>query len=595
MHLLVIGSPSLDTIHVKGKTHHTMGGAGMYMSMAARRSGVKVSMFGPKPKPIPQTLTPLNERLEQWLGPTIDPQLIPRFEIAHNEDTANYLMENLRSEREIDPSTFPQDLSPYDGVHITAMGDASVQKTFLDLSLQRGAKYVTIGTWRRNVSEQAAITHYLLEHSQASFMNEEEAGILFGSVEDAQAKVGHTLFITLAERGALVIQGEYRTHVHAKKITVNDLTGAGEAFCGAAVANLLLGEHPVKAAMLAAELASEKIEGIGPEALLVDDAPPPIPLDARVALDETQIAKVAAVVKDLSDADPFGFVSDYLPPADHPAALDFFFAVTLQQFSFWTEKNGRYHEPLIAEIDGVRRKGSAYLYAAYTRLIDRDPGFFLPERQAKVTLEEMSEVFRADDGSQPMPALDLHVEMANVYGRDMLALGLDPATFVEKAMASGQPLDTFIRMLDHVGGYKEDPIRKKSNLLALSVSQRPEAFLRFGSDETVAPVVDYHCMRAILRQGLVNVLDYDLEQKLAQRILLSTDEEWAVRLAGYIIQEKVKKLSGKPIGAVDWFFFSYIRSHCPEMTDPDCSQCAVDSVCKKRKELFQPVLRTTFY
>ena len=567
----------------------------MYMSMAARRSGVQVSMFGPKPNPIPNALLPLNARLEQWLGPAIGPQLVPRFEIAHNEDTADYLMENLRSEREIDSSTFPQDLSPYDGVHITAMGDAAVQKTFLDLCLQRGAKYISIGTWRRNVTEQAAITRYLLEHSQASFMNKEEAEILFGSVEEAQIQTGHTLFITLGEKGALIIQGEYHTHVPAKEITVNDPTGAGEAFCGAVVAKLLLGEHPVKAAMLAAELASEKIEGVGPEALLFDSPPPPIPLDTRVHLDEAQIAKVAAVVKDLSDADPFGFVSDYLPPADHPSALDFFFAVTLQQFSFWTEKNDRYYDPLIAEIDGVRRKGSAYMYAAYKRLIDRDPDFFLPERQAKVTLAEMTEVFRADDGSQPMPALDLHVEMANAYGRDMLALRLDPAMFVVKAMASNKPLDTFIRMLDHIGGYKEDPIRKKSNLLALSVSQRPEAFLRFGNDETVAPVVDYHCMRAILRQGLVNVLDNGLEQKLAQRILLSADEEWAIRFAGYRIQEKVEALSGKPIGAVDWFFFNYTRSHCPEMTDPDCSQCAVDRVCKKRKELFQPVLRTTFY
>jgi len=595
MHLLVIGSPSLDTIHIDGKTHQTMGGAGMYMSMAARRSGAEVSMFGPKPDPIPTVLLPLNERLEAWMGPAINPDLVPRFEISHDGDIADYLVANLRSEQEIDPSSFPKDLSGYDGVHITAMGDAAVQKTFLDLCLERGARFISFGSWRRNVDEQAEITRYLLKHTQASFMNEEEAKLLFGSVADAQVYAGQILFITLSDKGALVIHGKNRTHVPAAKIKANDPTGAGESFCGAVVANLLLGEHPAKAAMRAVMLAGEKIEGVGPQALLKDETPPPIPLDARISLDEKQIKTISHVVKNLSDADPFGFVSDYLPPAGHPAALDYFFAVTLQQFSFWTEKDGKYDHPLIAEIDGVWRKGSAYMYAAYRRLIDSDPAFFSPERQAQVTMEEMKNVFRADDGSDPMPALALHVEMANVYGRDMLALGTDPENLVEKAMASNKPLETFVMMLDHVGGYKEDPLRKKSNLLALCVSQRPEAFLRFGSDESVAPVVDYHCMRAILRQGLVNVLDEDLKRKLSERMVLTADEEWAVRFASYRIQEKVAVLSGKPIGAVDWFFFNYTRSHCPEMTDPICAECAVENVCKKRKGMFQPVLRTTYY
>jgi len=593
--LLVIGSPSLDMIHIDGKTHHQMGGAGMYMSMAAKRAGVQVSMFGPKPEPMPEALQPLNERLVQWMGPLIEPELVPRFEISHDGDVADYLVANLESEQKVDPTSFPQDLSMYDGIHITAMGDAEVQRVFMDLCLERGAKFISIGTWRHNVSEQAEITRYLIKNSHASFMNEEEAITLFGSIDAAAVHTRHTLFITLAEKGALVVQGEHRTHVPAIEIKAKDPTGAGESFCGSAVANLLLGEHPVKAAMRAVLLAAEKIEGVGPEALLLDAAPPMIPLDERITLDEAQIERVAAVVKDLSDADPFGFVSDYLPPEGHAAALDFLFAVTFQQFSFWTDRDGKYDEPLIAEIDGVRRKGSAYMYAAYNRLIDRDPAFFLPERQAKTTVAELKQIFRADDGSDPMPALELHVEMANAYGRDMLALGLTPVTFVEKAMAAEKPLKTFVEMLDHVGGYKEDPVRKKSNLLALSVSQRPEKFLRFEADETVAPVVDYHCMRAILRQGLVNVLDEDLKNKLAQRMLLTEDEEWAIRFAGYRIQEKVEILSGRPIGAVDWFFFNYTRSHCPEMTDPVCAECAVDKVCRKRKEMFQPVLRTTYY
>lgn len=594
-HLLVIGSPSLDIIHIGGETFQTMGGAGMYVGMAARRSGVDVSVFGPRPMQIPDLMIPFHDRLVEWLGPEVRLEDMPRFEISHDGDTAEYLSKNTKIEGQIDPELLPEDLSVYDGIHITAMGDASVQKAFLDVCQARNARFISMGTWRHHVTVQKAITVELIKRADASFMNEEEARSLFGSLDMAQAQVGNTLFITLANKGALIIQGDHRTRLPAQKVNAQDPTGAGESFCGAAVANLLLGRHPVITGMRAMILAAEVIKDIGPNALMRADPLPEVQLDPRVEINTVQVQKISTIIKDLPDARSFDFVSEYLPPVGHPTALDFFFAGTLQQFSFWSEANGRYYEPMIAVIDGIRRKGSAYLYAAYNRLIDQDPLFFTPERQTKVTEDEMRAVFRADDGTDPMPAIELHVEMANAYGRDMLALGLTPAVFIAKAQASDKPLETFVKMLDHIGGYKEDPIRKKSNLLALNISQRPEAFLKLKENEAVAPVVDYHCMRAILRQGLVNVLDKALKRKLANRELLSADEEWAVRIAGYQIQELVEQQSGKPIGAVDWFFFNYTRNHCPEMSDPVCAECAVDTVCAKRKELFQPVLRTTYY
>ena len=193
-----------------------------------------------------------------------------------------------------------------------------------------------------------------------------------------------------------------------------------------------------------------------------------------------------------------------------------------------------------------------------------------------------------------MPALDLHLEMAQAYGRDMLAAQLTPEAVVQKARASSTPLRTFIELLDTISGYKEDPLRKKSGLLVLILNQRPEAFLHFGSDEQVEPVIDYHLMRSCLRVGLIDVLDNGLKTKLMNRQVISPDEEWAVRYAAYRAIEQVVTVSGKSTGAVDWFFFG-ARKRCPEMSEPECNLCQIDSVCAHRKELFQPVLRTTFY
>ena len=44
-------------------------------------------------------------------------------------------------------------------------------------------------------------------------MNENEANLLFGGADKVHARPGQIIFVTLAERGALVMQGDHVTHV----------------------------------------------------------------------------------------------------------------------------------------------------------------------------------------------------------------------------------------------------------------------------------------------------------------------------------------------------------------------------------------------
>jgi hypothetical protein len=321
------------------------------------------------------------------------------------------------------------------------------------------------------------------------------------------------------------------------------------------------------------------------------------------------------LIAQLPEVQPFRFAGDFFPYVDDPAAPDWFFAVTLQQFGFWEmtpspplspASQGRvYRRPMIATLDGRALKGSDYLFAAYRKMLDRDGDFCRPDRQAALSEEEFTAILCADDGSNPMPAFDLHLEMARLYGRDMLALGLTPCEIIEGANRAEYPRAAFLSMLDHIGGYKEDPLRKKAMLLALILEQRPERFLRpapsplpvgegLGVRAAEPPVIDYHLMRSCLRTGLVVVIDHDLRSKLIGREELSETEEWAVRFAAYQAIQHVQQRSGRSMGAVDWFFFN-ARRRCPEMTEPDCAHCAIDAACVHRKELFQPVMRTTFY
>jgi len=594
-HLLVIGSPSLDKIHINGQVFDSVGGAGLYVAMAAVRSGVKVSLFSPRPGQPPDVLQEFAENLEEWIGPVIPLADIPRFEIKHKGDKATYVSSSSASESGLDPNAMPADLSVYDAVHITAMGDSAVQSAFYDVCRERGAKCISLGTWIGSIGRKPLLTRELLDKADFFFMNEEEALALFGDMEKVKVGAGQVLFVTRAEKGALVLLGAHQVSIPGYPVMVKDPTGAGESFCGGTLANILQGVHPVIAGMRGGMLAAEKVADWGAGALFEQDAPPSLKLDPRIEINQELVKTVSGVVRNLPEADPFNFVGEYLPPEGHPYALDYFFAVILQQFSFWEMEDGRYKKPLITSIGGQVRKGSSYLFYAFSRLLDQDPGFFSPERQASIRLDEMAEVFRADDGSMPMPALALHLAQANQYGRDMLALDLTPHKIMAQINGSSTPLKSLLALLDHIGGYKEDPLRKKSNLLALTLNQRPERFLTFGVNEAADPVVDYHVMRSMLRIGLVEILDNEMRQKLSNRQVVSPAEEWAVRYAAYQVQKQVEGISGKPIGAVDWFFFNYMRSHCPEMTEPVCENCVLDPICSKYKELFQPVLRTTYY
>lgn len=117
----------------------------------------------------------------------------------------------------------------------------------------------------------------------------------------------------------------------------------------------------------------------------------------------------------------------------------------------------------------------------------------------------------------------------------------------------------------------------------------------FALRQVVNALIDYHAMRVCLRIGLIDVVDGALCKNLIDSRVLSPADEWAVRYAAYLVVEQFVVHSGKSTGAVNSFLFFNARTHCLEMTEPVGELCPVDPLCAHRKELFQPVLRTTFY
>ena len=591
--ILVVGGATFDILHFFGQTHHTFGGGGMYTAMAARRCGTHAGIFAPRPHPMPASLQPIAERLF-WLGPQVTPDEIPRMEIEHNDQGTTYLSVYSGAEATLDPAQLPDDLSGYSAIHVIGLGSLSRQLAFLQACRQRRAPFLSAGANLPGYQTDPQKAKAILDIADALFLNESEGIALFGSVEAAQAKPDKLIFLTLGAKGARVIQGSVVTHVPALPIEPVDPTGAGDTFCGSTLAFLTQGHHPVEAARRAMPQAAETVQVVGPKALLVDTPAPLPPPSPKITLASAQIESVSSLVATLPEVADHDFASPDHPPVGDPAALDFFFASTLQQFGFWTTKDEHYQEPLIAPIQGQMRKGSTYLSQIYRRAMRENPAFLTVNGQATVTEAQFAELYQDDNGQDVMPAIELHWQLANRYGQDMQALGYTPLSLVEEAQGGKRPLQTFLSLLDKIGGYKEDPLRKKSMLLALILNQRPEKFLTFGPDEIPPPVIDYHLMRSCLRVGLIEIQDEALATAIAARKVISSEDEQIVRRAAYEAIEQIATLSGKSMGAVDYFFFG-ARRRCPEMTEPECANCALDPICAKHKELFQPVYRTTFY
>ncbi len=591
--ILVIGGASFDTLHFFGQTHHAPGGAGLYTALAAYRCGADAGIFAPRPHPMPPSLQPVADRLF-WLGPQVSPDEIPRMEIEHNANGTTYLSTYFGAEATLYPSQLPTDLSSYSAIHVIGLGSMGRQLAFLQECRRRHAPFLSVGANLKGFKTDPQNTEAILDSADALFLNEPEGIALFGSVEGAHAKPGKLIFLTLGGNGVRIIQGSVVTHVPALTVDPVDPTGAGDTLCGGTLAFLAQGHHPVEAARRAVPQAAETVEVVGPNALLAESLAPPPPQSAKVALAPAQIKRVADLVAVLVEVADYDFAGPDHPAVGDPATLDFFFASTLQQFSFWTTKDGHYQEPLIAPLQGRELKGSSYLSQVYRRAMADNPNFLTVSGQAAVSDTEFARIYHDDNGQDVMPAIDLHWQLANRYGQDMQALEYSPQSLVEEAQNSERPLQAFLMLLDKIGGYKEDPLRKKSMLLALILNQRPEKFLTFGPDETPTPVIDYHLMRSCLRVGLIEVQDEKLAADLAARKVISATDEQIVRQAAYEAIEQIAALSGKSMGAVDYFFFG-ARRRCPEMTEPECANCVLDPICAKHKALFQPVFRTTFY
>lgn len=315
-------------------------------------------------------------------------------------------------------------------------------------------------------------------------------------------------------------------------------------------------------------------------------------MSPRIFVDSERIRAVGAFLKNVPACSPSDWTFEGLPPSGDPHALDYFFLAVKHQYGFWLEEGGKYLMPMYGVVGGRRLKGSDFVWSAILRSARRDSSIYNMERQSTMSDRQIFDVFADDDGRCPLPMFDTHCRLWRQFALDLIKLKRTPVSVVEWCRTQKNSVSEFLRVLAGVGGYKEDPLAKKAALLAVILVNRPEHFL--APPDLFPPIVDYHIQRSALRVGLVRVVDPTLEGRIRSRKILAEDEETEIRAAVYKAMEELSAVSGKGIDSLDWFFFQN-RRRCPEMTEPECPACEIQSVCAQRKDLFQPVRRTTYY
>lgn len=317
-----------------------------------------------------------------------------------------------------------------------------------------------------------------------------------------------------------------------------------------------------------------------------------------VEISQSYIEAFARFLPTLGSVTPFNFCGPaagvLFPHEGQPGALESFFFNAAHQFGFWYLDQGRYAQPMIAPAGGVMRKGSDFLSFCVQRALNHDPDFFEPARLAELGDDACAAIFHDDNGRNPLPMWDEHRQIIRESARWFLNHHTSPQEILDGANANKKPLNGLLAQLHAMPGYREDTLQKKSMLLATILAHRPEGFLRVTDPQSATPIVDYHIQRTALRTGLVNINDEALRRKIESRTLVDEPEESMIRQATYEAVGQLIVRSGLSAAAIDYFFFTN-RTKCPEMTEPDCAACPVQSICARQTKLFQPVFRTTAY
>lgn len=588
--LVVVGCPSMDRLVFDGVTVEAPGGAGFNTALAAKSTGITVGLVAAIP-------THLSREIATAFGPggldraglVARDGVSPSFHISYDEhQSAHYDTVEIGVESQLTADDIPQAWLEAPFFHISPLGASSlIQLNFVHQLLERGfSGHLSVGCYLDRTDPDDMLVLELISRCSVVFMNQAEADTLYTSGIPTDEIIR---CVTQGKDGVTVYSGPASTQYQPLNADLIDPTGAGDAFSGGYLGALILGED---AAMGGLAAAAKAISAWGSMGLI---EPVAARVRQRVEVDTERIPQVAAALTEQAKGSSIDFCGFPFPDDGEALALDCLALATAHQYGFWYSDSRGWTEPMYAEAQGQRFKGSDYIWQAFTRAVRQDPTVLDPQRLANEP-DLFEQICLDDDGHCPIPEIQTHSELQQAYGAALLAGGYGSfAELVTECSSHAQPGSKFLDRLGHMPGYGEDPLAKKANLLLIILAKRPEGFINLTDPEVITPVIDYHLMRSCLRTGCVTITDPDFRSRIERRMWVDEVEEAELRDCAFEAINRLVEISGLSQAAIDGFFFVNARKNCVEVSAPDCESCSLKMPCAQRVESFQPVIRTTFY
>jgi len=264
----VVGAISIDRLHLaSGESVTAAGGAALYTALALAAGGVETALFAPRSEPLPELLRVATAGLAQW-GPRVAPGELARLEIAHHGNgRATLVAADWGAAARLEPEALPERAGEVETLHVAALPSPGQQRRFARWARERGVRRLSSGTFARAAQADGDGVLGLLADCDAFFMNENEARLLFGTLDAAPRPRRGVIFVTRGQQGSRVLEPARSTDVPAVAAHEVDPTGAGDSYCGAALAALARGADPVEAARVGSRLAAAVVAAVGPAAL----------------------------------------------------------------------------------------------------------------------------------------------------------------------------------------------------------------------------------------------------------------------------------------------------------------------------------------
>lgn len=273
--LYVLGNFTIDDIvyHRSSAAWDVPGGNALYSALGARTWLHEVGLIARLGDDYPEAcLGALGERgivlaIRRVDGPNI-------HNWALYEDGATHrFVDHARSGGHDDMSIRPEDIDERhrgaDGYHVASM-PTEIQ---LDLvrALKRPSTLVSVDPHVDHVRPHDETLERILGAIDLFLPSREEAERCYGADRPEEAARSfaaagpRAVAIKLAEEGSLVYDRDSRrlVHVPAIPVSVVDVTGAGDAYCGGFLAGMLLTGDAVEAALFATVSASYVVESSG--------------------------------------------------------------------------------------------------------------------------------------------------------------------------------------------------------------------------------------------------------------------------------------------------------------------------------------------